>query len=72
MIRVESPKRAGIALALIFLAVVDGGIGLVLGDELAKLPPGAPRGWLLIALFGVLLVAGSAVAGAIETARGGR
>lgn len=72
MIRVESPKRAGIALALIFFAAIDGGVGLSIMDELAKLPPGAPRAWLLIALFGVLLVAGSAVAGAIETARGGR
>jgi hypothetical protein len=72
VIRVESPKRAGIALALIFFAAIDGGVGLVLVDEIATLPAGAPRGWLLIALFGVLLVAGSAVAGAIETARGGR
>ena len=72
MIRVESPRRAIVALALIFLAAIDGGVGLVLVDELASLPAGAPRGWMLVALFGVLLVAGSAVAGAIETARGGR
>ena len=72
MIRIESPKRAGVALALILLAVIDGGVGLACVDELAKLPPGAPRGWLLIAIFGVLLVAGSAIAAAIETTRGAR
>ena len=41
MIRVESPKRAGIALALIFFAAIDGGVGLSIMAVLDELEPSA-------------------------------